>query len=126
MPKRKLFSQLDPWLLICAGIAFLIGLVAIGSSAQSLGSNRFVIVQAAAFFIGFVLLLLLTRTDYDMLGQLGVYIYIVSALFLLAVLFIGTGGEEVGTKGWIRIGPIGIQPSELVKIGFIISFAKLK
>lgn len=124
MPKRKLFSQLDPWLLICAGLAFLIGLIAIGSSAKSLASNRFLIVQVAAFFIGFLLLLILTRTDYDMLGQLGVYIYIVSALFLVAVLFIGTGGEEVGTKGWIRIGPVGIQPSELVKIGFIISFAK--
>ena len=91
MPKRKLFLQLDPWLLICAVLAFLIGLVAIGSSAQSLGSNRFVIVQAAAFFIGFVLLLLLTRADYDMFGQLGVYIYIVSALMLALVLFVGTG-----------------------------------
>ena len=30
----------------------------------------------------------------------------------------------MGTKGWIRFGSIGIQPSELVKIGFIITFAK--
>ncbi len=117
-------SQLDPWLIVCALLAFSLGLIAIASSSQSLGSSRFIIVQVAAFAIGAVLLLLIIRVDYDMFSQLGVYIYIVSALMLLIVLFIGTGSEEVGTKGWIRIGPVGIQPSEIAKIGFIISFAK--
>ena len=122
--KNRFFSSLDPWLLICALLAFTLGLVAIASSAQSLGSSRYVVVQLAAFLVGVVMLILITRVDYDFWGQLSVYIYIVSALSLLVVLFIGTGGEEVGTKGWIRIGPVGIQPSELAKIGFILSFAK--
>ncbi len=122
--KNRFLSQLDPCLVICATIAFIIGLVAIASSAQSLGSSRYIIIQGAAFCIGALVLFLITRVDYDMLGQLGIYIYIVSALMLLVVLFIGTGGEEVGTKGWIRLGPVGIQPSEIAKIGFIISFAK--
>ena len=39
------------------------------------------------------------------------------------MLLLGIGGEEVGSKSWIRIGAISIQPSEFVKIGFIISFA---
>lgn len=122
--KPRLIAQMDPYLLLCAGIAFIIGLVAIGSSAESLGSSRFMIVQIAAFSIGVLLMFLIVRVDYDLLGQLGVYIYICSALILLAVLFIGTGSEEVGTRGWIRLGPVGIQPSEIAKIGFILSFAK--
>lgn len=122
--KNRLFSQLDLGLVICAVLATVIGLIAIASSAKSLGSSRFIIVQLAAFFIGALLLFLIIRADYDMFNQLGVYIYILSALILLVVLFIGTGAEEVGTKGWIRIGPVGIQPAEIAKIGFIISFAK--
>ncbi len=122
--KTRFFAQLDPWLLICAAIAITIGMIAITSSARSLGSSRFVIIQLASLFIGILLLVLLTRIDYDVLGQLGLYFYIFSVLMLLVVLFIGTGSEEVGTKGWIRIGPVGIQPSEIAKIGFIISFSK--
>lgn len=122
--KNRLVAQLDPWLLVPAFLAVTIGLIAIGSSAASLGSNRFIFVQLAAFGIGLLLLVLLTRVDYDLIGQLSLYIYIFSALLLFVVLLIGTGSEEVGTKGWIRLGPIGIQPSELAKIGFIISFAK--
>ncbi|MBE7025272.1 MAG: rod shape-determining protein RodA, partial [Ruminococcaceae bacterium] len=126
MPKRNksLFSQLDLWLVLSALLTFAVGLVAITSSAQSLGSYRYIVIQAAAFFIGALLLVLLVRLDYDLFGQLGIFIYLLSALMLLVVLFIGTGAEEVGTKGWIRFGPVGIQPSELAKIGFIISFAK--
>ena len=63
--------------------------MAIASCAQSLGSHRFIIIQAAAFFIGAVLLVLIVRTDYDLFGQFGVAIYIISALMLLVVLFIG-------------------------------------
>ncbi len=122
--KNRFFSSLDPWLLVCASLAFILGLVAIASSAQSLGSSRYVVVQIAAFCIGALVFFFIIRADYDLLGQLGVYIYILSALLLLVVLFIGTGSEEVGTQGWIRLGPISIQPSEIAKIGFIISFAK--
>lgn len=121
---KNFLSRLDLWLILSTLFAFTIGLVAIASCAQSLGSHRFIIIQVAAFFIGAVLLVLIVRTDYDLFGQFGVAIYIISALMLLVVLFIGTGSEEVGTKGWIRFGSIGIQPSEIAKIGFIISFAK--
>ncbi len=122
--KPRFFAQLDPWLFTCMAIAVVIGMVAILSAGRAMGTTRFIIVQIAAFAIGAVLLYLITRVDYDLLGQLGLIFYICSALILTVVLFIGTGGEEVGTKGWIRIGSIGIQPSEIAKIGFIISFAK--
>ena len=122
--KPHFFAQLDPLLFTCLAVAVIIGMVAILSAGQAMGTSRFIIVQAAAFLIGAVLLYLLTKIDYDFFGQLSLGFYILSALILIVVLFIGTGGEEVGTKGWIRIGSVGIQPSEIAKIGFIISFAK--
>ncbi len=122
--KKGLFSWLDPWLTACVLPAFVIGFIAIYSSTVNMGAARFCIVQGAAFFIGIILLFLITRVDYDLIGQLAPYIYIGNLLLLIIVLVIGTGGDEVGTKGWIRLGSVGIQPSEIVKIGFIISFAK--
>ena len=50
--------------------------------------------------------------------------YIAAALgpiMLLAVLAVGT--EYYGAKCWIKIGPLSIQPSELVKISFVFAGA---
>ena len=41
---------------------------------------------------------------------------------LALVLFIGSG-DEIGSKSWIRLGSFGIQPSEYVKIGIIITLS---
>ena len=45
------------------------------------------------------------------------------ALFLLVVIMIpgvGVGGEEVGSHSWIRLGKVGIQPSELAKVALAV------
>ncbi len=45
------------------------------------------------------------------------------AVFLLLLLFVpglGVGGEEVGNNSWIRLGPVGIQPSEVAKLALAI------
>jgi rod shape determining protein RodA len=47
----------------------------------------------------------------------------VNILLLISVLILGTGEEETGGKSWIRFGKIGIQPAEIVKIGFILAFS---
>ena len=44
-------------------------------------------------------------------------------LFLLLIA-IGQGDETTGNKAWIRIGSIGIQPTEIIKLAFIIVLGK--
>jgi rod shape determining protein RodA len=39
------------------------------------------------------------------------------------VYFLGVGREETGTAGWFRFFGVGVQPSELVKVAFIITFS---
>ncbi|MDD6309317.1 MAG: rod shape-determining protein RodA [Clostridia bacterium] len=117
-------SWLDPWLTVCTCLAFAIGFVAICSATKASSPMRYCLVQGSAFVVGCILLFLITRVDYDAISQLAVYFYICNVVLLILVLLIGIGGTEVGTRGWIRIGPVGIQPSEIVKIGFIITFAK--
>ncbi|OHA86188.1 MAG: hypothetical protein A2591_03850 [Candidatus Yonathbacteria bacterium RIFOXYD1_FULL_52_36] len=47
-----------------------------------------------------------------------------ATLALTALVFVpGLGGESGGAKRWIYLGPISIQPSELLKLGFVIYLA---
>ena len=49
-------------------------------------------------------------------------IYAINIILLIAILVIGK--EIKSSKSWIIIGPMRFQPSEIVKIGFILTFAK--
>ncbi len=120
----KIFGQIDYGALILSVIAGIMGVVAVYSATLSLGTSRMFIVQAAALVLGVIAFILLSKLDYDILGEASVAIYIVCVALLGITLVFGTGLEETGTRGWIDIGFISFQPAEFVKIGFIITFAK--
>ncbi|MBR2877610.1 MAG: rod shape-determining protein RodA [Clostridia bacterium] len=121
---KKVFKSMDKMLLTTVLLLALIGFVMIYSATISYGNPlKFTIVQFAAFAIGFAIMLFLVKIDYENFGNKTKIIYAINVVVLVLVLFLGTG-DEVGTRGWIRIGGIGIQPSELVKIGFVLTFAK--
>ena len=50
-----------------------------------------------------------------------IIIYIIAALLLVAVLFIGTNEGEA--KRWIYIGSFSIQPSEIMKVALVLMLA---
>ena len=106
--------------LLCSvfGIALIYSAGLAGGS-----SGRDVLVQSIALGVGFVGMALICYIDYDIFDALGWVIGGLGLGMLVLVLLIGTGGEEVGTKGWIDLGPVSIQPSEFAKIAFIISMA---
>ncbi len=111
--------------LICVFSLFITGLVFVYSAAKTLdASNRYLIVQLVALGLGMFVLYLISIPDYDDILIFWKYIAAISVFLLLLVLVIGQGRESTGTKGWIRFGGIGIQPAELVKIGFILTLSK--
>ncbi len=120
---RRSQSQSDKPLLIAVILACLIGLVAIYSATLSFESSTNVIVQSGAFVIGLASIYFLNKIDYEQYGYLAKYIYIASCALLVLVLIVGKSGDW-GAQSWIRIGPVGIQPSEIAKIGFILTFSK--
>ncbi len=102
----------------------VIGNLLVASATASFsGGKTQIIVQIAATFIGIGAALVLAFWDYEFLAGKYAWIICVELMLLVLVLILGIGKEEVGGKSWIRIGPIGIQPAEFVKIGFILSFA---
>lgn len=53
-------------------------------------------------------------------------IYAVCVVLLVLTLYIGTGaGTAEGVAGWISVGPIRIQPSEVAKIGVVLMLARV-
>lgn len=118
------YSNLD-WIVISLTIfCTIFGIVIISSAVNTMsGGTKFIIIQSGAAVAGIIAMAVFAAIDYEDLGDLSKFIYGVCVLSLVLVLVIGIGRESTGSKSWIRFGPIGIQPSEFVKIGFIITFS---
>ncbi len=120
---RNYFKQLDYALLVISLLLGLLGLLMIASATNSAEGSRDILVQSLAMGLGVVAMFVMTAIDYEDYTDLAKYLYLGSLLVLIFVLFFGTGKDETGANSWIRIGSIGIQPSELVKISFCITFS---
>lgn len=120
------FKNTDFILLLLTFICTVFGCVAISSAVKSFdGGGKFVLIQAIAAVAGIVVMFIISAINYEKYHGYSSFIYALCGMFLIAVLIFGTGREDTGSKSWIRFGPIGIQPSEIVKIGFIITFSHL-
>lgn len=120
---KQNLKNLDLPLLGAVCLLSVIGILLVSSATASFSNGTTqVIVQIAAFIIGLACCLFLAFYDYEFLSSKYLYIIGIDIFLLVLVLLIGTGAEEVGGNSWIRFGPIGIQPAEFVKIGFILSF----
>ena len=99
------------------------GLFIIASATASYGSGTFVAVQLFAFFIGFALYIVFTVIDLDIIADKWPLLAAFEFLFLALLIPFGVSGDT-GNSGWLRFFGIGIQPSEVVKVVFIILMAK--
>ena len=122
--KHKDFKKnFDFVLFILTFITSVFGIIMISSAAPDAG--KFVLVQMVSFILGLGLVALLIVVDYEYLAGLAGYLYLFSLILLILVLIPGIGTYENGARSWFRFGSLfGIQPAELVKLAFIITFAK--
>ncbi|HLE48731.1 MAG TPA: FtsW/RodA/SpoVE family cell cycle protein [Patescibacteria group bacterium] len=71
----------------------------------------------------FVIFILFHSIGYEMLSYFSVLLYVMSILFLILTYLLGTITR--GTVRWLAIGPLAIQPSELIRPFLIIFFSNL-
>ena len=113
----------DNFLFATVLITALIGIVAIFTATHSFSTYSNVIVQTGAFLVGAVLMVIISKIDYHVFAYVSVPIYAICIVLMVAVLIFGSTGNW-GARSWIRFGPIGIQPSEICKVGFCLTFAR--
>ena len=78
-----------------------------------------------AVLMGLTLSVVISLIDCNLITKLYPLIGAVSVLIILVLFIPGVGvgpAERQDAKTWIRLGSLYFQPSELVKIGFIITF----
>ena len=121
---RRFFSEADLILFFLSIAASLCGLVAIFSATRSYNNDRYFYIQIVAIFLGIICMIIVSRLDYERICELYKFVFGLNILLLVVVLVFGSGVNDSNNKNWIRIGPISLQLAELVKIGFVLTFAK--
>ena len=115
--------KLDYIVLAAVLVLTLVSLITLAGAANDIGTKYFY-VQLGAAALGFVAMAVISTIDYEEVAdRFSVFLFVIGVLMLGVTLLIGTGD---GNKSWIRFSwlPIGIQPSEFVKVLYIVSFSK--
>ena len=102
-------------LCACAGFAMLYS-VANGSF------HPWALPQIVKFVVGFVILLVAAMIDVRVWMSLAYPAYSLSLLLLVAVDVAGHVG--LGAQRWIMLGPLELQPSELMKVSLVLALAR--
>ena len=122
---RRLVQNFDWGLLGLALLLGSLGLITLYSTVtagpQSLQQAIF-IKQLVWYCAGLIVMVFFLLFNYKTLERLAYPIYVICTFLLICVLLFGKYGG--GSKRWLILGPISIQPSELVKIAIIIVLAR--
>lgn len=115
--------KLDFIVLAAALALTVMSLVTLAGAANDIGVKYFYI-QLVAAVLGFAMMTVISTIDYEEVAdRFSKVLFGVSVALLALTLLIGTGD---GNRSWIRFSwlPIGIQPSEFIKVLYIITFSK--
>lgn len=123
----KLIKQLDWKLIVIVLSIFAFGLLILSSAthANETGNYFQIYKQMLAFGLGTVMIVFILLFDYNFIGKYYKGLYVVSLVLLAIVLIPGIGQARGGARSWLNLGPLDFQTSELVKLTFILSYAKI-
>ena len=116
---KRTLSVADKLLEVNWGLVLLIALIAAAGIAMlySVAGGQFqpwALRQMGHFVLGMLVLVMAAMIDIRVWMSLAYPAYAVALLLLVAVEAVGHMG--MGAQRWIAIGPIELQPSELMKI----------
>lgn len=119
----------DYWLLGAVILMSLLGLIMVMSSSvivsyERFGSNYVYFTRQFIYFgLGILAMTITSIIDYRFWRK-NATIFMIIGLVLLVLVFIpGIGVKLGGAHRWIGFGPVTIQPSEVIKLVFIIYLA---
>lgn len=121
-------TRLDPWLLGPVMILLAIGVMMVASSSMPFAEDHmngnefhFLIRHIIYLSIAVVASVLVLQLDTRFWQVNGIYMLLLGIVLLMLVLVIGK--EVNGSKRWISVGPMTVQPAELMKFFIVIYLA---
>ncbi|MBE6727752.1 MAG: rod shape-determining protein RodA [Ruminococcaceae bacterium] len=115
--------ETDKLLLILCTFAASYGCIAVFSATRHDGTYRATIVQAGLMLAGIVAALIISAFDYSTLIKRWYLSAPVGLILVILTFFIGFAPGETDDKAWLNLGFTTFQPSELLKICFILSYS---
>lgn len=101
-------------------MCMMVGFVILGRLASDYAVHQIILATAAMVLCIFVPLII---EKFRILEKMGWYFAAIGIVFLMLVFVIGV--EKYGSRNWISVGGIAIQPSEFVKILYVFFMASL-
>ena len=119
------------WITLMVGLLCAVGVVMVGSSSAIISMNYYgspwSIFSKEVLWVGVgtVVFIIMARWDYHRVAKLGPLLLIVTTGLLLVVMIPGVGTTAGGSTRWIGVGPLVIQPSEMMKLALALFGAQL-
>jgi len=127
---RGVGNKVDRPLMIIIGLLVVVGFFLFSSASLGLLAREGARFSSVAFSqlvlgigLGTAALFIMSRVHYRFLKQYSLYIFIFSAILTLLVFVPFIGFSSGGATRWISLGPLSIQPAEILKIGTILYMA---
>lgn len=126
---RRFIAETDKLLLMLIAAASVFGVMMVHSATRfRLGEGetiyRDAVVMIIAAVAGIVLALIISAIDYELIMKIWPIIGLFCIGLMIITLIFGAAPESrPDSKCWLQFGSIYFQSSELVKIGFVITFA---
>ena len=128
---KEFFQRADIFLLFMCILCSIYGVTMIEKAVTGMyegGWNmsvpsKYLAVQIASIILGIIAFVLFTVIDVDLVARQWKLLMLVDLALLVALVLFGED-DGTGNSAWIRFAGIGVQPSEIIKVIYIIVAAR--
>lgn len=119
----------DQILIITVGVILVFGLIMLSSASSAIAYTKFsdgyyyFKHQLFGLFLGILLFWFFSKVDYHFWKNYAFWFLVASILLLLLVFIPGLSAEYGQARSWINVFGFSLQPSEFVKLSFLLYLA---
>lgn len=123
-------GKIDYWLFTIVLVLCFIGLVMVLSASQYIAayekgdSYYYFKRQLFNISVGLVVMFVAVKIDYRIYGRMAWPIMLAGLLTMALMMFTPLGLSDGGQVRWLRVGPISLQPSEVMKLSMLVLLCK--
>lgn len=115
---KEIIKDYDPYVILSFLFMCFVGLVGIYSATFKGSPSPLFIKQSLYLVMGSLIMFFLSRINFRTILDMAPAIYFFNLFLLVLVPLVGK--TVYGAKRWIDLGPVSVQPSEFMKLSFLL------